>query len=424
MAELANLFRVRAAEHFDNVLKADTESAFLADAIDTRQEFLRGKGSVPRLPRRETIVTASAVDWSAGLRPGMFRWRSDRAGSETRRSKPFPKISQQKFPPAGRNFGVMNHLFQLRAGYFPFLGVGLLVNEPHLLDTVAGAEQQQAFAGQAIAARATGFLIVALDVLRQIVMNYEADVRLVDAHAKRDGRTHHARFVAEKGFLIGRTFAACQARVIGQRLHTVGGEFGRQALRRLARLGVNDPAFAGPYANVRKNLLVSAGLGRNAVGQVGAVETGDVTRGRTQMESFDDVLPHAFRGRGGERHHRHVREYFAQGGDLPVLRTEVVSPLADTMRLVNRELADVPFRQIIEEPGQHQPLGRDVEQPEFAAVQSAQPRTRPAGAERGIQERCRHARRLERVHLVLHQRNERRDDDGESGPHERGELKA
>ena len=163
--------------------------------------------------------------------------------------------------------------------------------------------------------------------------------------------------------------------MIRQRLHAVGGKFGRQALRRLARLDVNDSAFAGPRADVGKNLLISAGLGRDAVGQVRAVETGDVARGRTQVELFDDVLAHALRGRGGERHHRHVGEYFAQRGDLPVFRPEVVSPLADAMRLVNCELADVPFLQIVEKAGQHQPLGRDVEQPELAGMQPAQTRT-------------------------------------------------
>ena len=61
MAKLADFLRVRAAEDLDDVLEADAESAFLANAIDARQEFLRSEGSIPRLPRRETIVTATAI---------------------------------------------------------------------------------------------------------------------------------------------------------------------------------------------------------------------------------------------------------------------------------------------------------------------------------------------------------------------------
>ena len=95
------------------------------------------------------------------------------------------EISQQKFPPAGRDLGVVDHLLQLRAGDFAFLRVGFLVNEPHLLDAVTGAEQQQTFAGQAVAARAARFLIVALDILRQIVMNHEAHVRATPSPRRR-----------------------------------------------------------------------------------------------------------------------------------------------------------------------------------------------------------------------------------------------
>src|SRR5208283_4265335 len=55
MTEFADFFRVRAAQHLDNVLEADTEPAFLADAINAREEFLRGERAVPRLPRGEAV---------------------------------------------------------------------------------------------------------------------------------------------------------------------------------------------------------------------------------------------------------------------------------------------------------------------------------------------------------------------------------
>ena len=153
--------------------------------------------------RREAIVASGAIDRSAGLRPGVTGAAIATRRVGDRRSKFFPEISQQKLAPAGRDLGVMNHLLQLRAGDFAFLRVGFLVNEPHLLHAVAGAEQQQTFAGQAVAPRAAGFLVIAFDVFRQIVMNHEADVRLVDAHAERNGGADHARLVAEKRLLIG-----------------------------------------------------------------------------------------------------------------------------------------------------------------------------------------------------------------------------
>ena len=49
VAKFADLFRVRAAQHLDDVLEADAEPAFLADAINAREEFLRGKRAIPCL---------------------------------------------------------------------------------------------------------------------------------------------------------------------------------------------------------------------------------------------------------------------------------------------------------------------------------------------------------------------------------------
>ena len=92
------------------------------------------------------------------------------------------------------------------------------------------------------------------------------------------------------------------------------------------------------------------------------------------------------------------------------------------MRLVNREQADVPSQHVIEKAGQHEPLRRDVEQAELAVVQPTQPRTRLARRERRIQKRGRHARRLQRIHLVLHQRDERRDNNRQPRTHQRRQL--
>jgi hypothetical protein len=58
------------------------------------------------------------------------------------------------------------------------------------------------------------------------------------------------------------------------------------------------------------------------------------------------------------------------------------------------------------------------------------PRWRPRGgrgprrAERGVEKRGGDAAGLELVDLILHQRDERRDDDGEAGAREGGQLEA
>ena len=98
-------------------------------------------------------------------------------------------------------------------------------------------------------------------------------------------------------------------------------------------------------------------------------------------------------------------------------------PFADAMRFINRERRHVPRFQIIEKTRHQQALRRDVEQFEFAIVQTAQPPARFTCAQRRVEERGRHTRRRHRVHLVFHQRDQGRNDDGQTRANQRRELK-
>src|ERR1035438_7292599 len=99
----------------------------------------------------------------------------------------------------------------------------------------------------------------------------------------------------------------------------------------------------------------------------------------------DDVIAHATGGRGGERHERNAGEIFSQFRNLAVFRTEIMAPFADAMRLVNGDKLDVPFLQVAQKSRKNQALRCDVEQTEFAVVQTTQPFTAFARRERRIQ---------------------------------------
>ena len=54
---------------FDDVLDADAEAAFFADAIDAGEEFLGGDGAVPGFARGEAIVAGGAtLTWPSVMR--------------------------------------------------------------------------------------------------------------------------------------------------------------------------------------------------------------------------------------------------------------------------------------------------------------------------------------------------------------------
>ena len=158
------------------MIKSDTKTIFLADAKNAREKFLRRQRAIKCGARRKAVVTrAAAVS-------GKF----------------LPKIRQQFHAAASRTLGVVNHLLQLFTRNLAFLRIWFFVNENGLFHCIARTEKQNTFARQPVATRAAGLLIIAFNVFRQIVVNNEADVRFVDAHAERDGRADDADVVAQK----------------------------------------------------------------------------------------------------------------------------------------------------------------------------------------------------------------------------------
>ena len=382
------------------MVEADREAGLLADAVDAGQQLLRGDGAIERLARGEAVVARAAIVVGIG----------------------FGEIAQELGPSAHARLGVVDHLLELGARDLLFLLAGLLVNEELLLHHVAGAEEQDALARQSVAAGAAGFLVVALDILRQVVVDDEADVRLVDAHAEGDGGADHPHLVAQEQLLVPRALLRRQPRVIGPRRHAILRQVGRDPLRGLSRHAVDDAAVLRPLAQEVQQLVVGLLLGQHAIGEIRPVEAGDIGPRLLQLEVRDDVRADAVGRRGRERHEGDARQQGAQRGELAVFGAEIVAPFADAVRLVHRDQLHVPPRQVLEKAGEHQALRGHVEQPVLARVQPAQPFPRFVGRERRIQERGRDAGGLQRVHLVLHQRDQRRHHEGQPRAHQRRQL--
>ena len=139
------------------------------------------------------------------------------------------------------------------------------------------------------------------------------------------------------------------------------------------RMTVNDkrivlddiPQGACPVCGSRvykaEQLFVRTLLRQNAISEIGTIEAGDVTFRLAQTKLFEDVAPHAWSGSRGQRHHRRFRKQFAQLHKLAIFRSKVMSPLADAMRFVNRDLIDLPGFQIRQKAGEHQTLRCDIQ---------------------------------------------------------------
>ncbi len=99
-----------------------------------------------------------------------------------------------------------------------------------------------------------------------------------------------------------------------------------------------------------------------------------------------------------------------------------MAPFGDTVGLVDGDTGDVPSLQIFNPTGEHQPLGRDVEQLVLAAMKPAKTGARFLGAEGRVEKRRGNAAGLKRIDLVLHKGDERGNHDREAVAGERGEL--
>ena len=133
-------------------------------------------------------------------------------------------------------------------------------------------------------------------------------------------------------------------------------------------------------------------------------------------------------GRAGDD--RHAGKQVAQPPEVDVLGAKVVAPLRHAVRFVDGEQGDgggalaVEPAQALEEAVGHEPLGGHVEQVELAAVQAAEHAARFVGVERRVVEGGPHAGGEQGVDLVLHEADQRRDDDAHAGPHDGRDLEA
>ena len=252
-------------------------------------------------------------------------------------------------------------------------------------------------------------------------MDDETHVGLVDSHAEGVGGHHDARAAREPLLLPDRAFGVGQAAVVAGRGDAcVAQEFG-ELFAAVARAHVDDTA-AGHVAHHAKQLLVLVLVVPHGVGEVGPCERAaqDVRFGEAQ-------LPHDVAGDGGcgrcrERQHRHLGQPFAQFGDAQVGGAEVVAPLRDAVRLVDGQQRDPhPLHAQTERLG-HEPFGSHVEEFDIAVDAVVEHDVDLPHRKSRMDRRRVDAEPPEAVDLVLHQGDQRRDDDAQTFAQHRRHL--
>ena len=123
-----------------------------------------------------------------------------------------------------------------------------------------------------------------------------------------------------------------------------------------------------------------------------------------------DVIYHLRCGRSGECQDRDAGQQLADVGNFEVGRAEVVAPLRDAMRFVNGDKRYAHVAQLGLKQAAAQSFRRNVKQFDAAQDTVLKYAQDVVMLQSGINGLCSDANLPEVVHLILHQGNERRDD--------------
>ena len=175
-------------------------------------------------------------------------------------------------------------------------------------------------------------------------MEYVADVRLVDAHAKGDGGHHDGTGLCHEDLLVLQAHVRIQPCVIGQGGNAILLEQCRCAFGALPGKAVDNAALS-PVPLHKAQQLRCAGCARpHGEMNVGPIEAEGEHLWRPVEQLVADVPARLRIGRGREGRDRHFGKQRAQLGQPFVVGTKGRAPARDAVGLVN---GDERHRQIL-----------------------------------------------------------------------------
>ena len=226
----------------------------------------------------------------------------------------------------------------------------------------------------ALAAVATGtprFLIVTFEALGNVVVDDEAHVGLVDAHAEGDGGHDDVNLFHQELVLVFLAGLAVQSGMVRQRLDAVDSKGLGQFLHFLAAEAVHDARLVRVLLDVFDDVLDDI-LGFRAyfIVQVRAVERRLEDLRVHDFEVLHDVVLHLHRGCGSQGDDGQVvANGIDDGAQSAVFGPEVVAPFRDAVRLVDGDEGNLQRAQKFHGFVLGERLGRHIKQFGFAAFQ-------------------------------------------------------
>ena len=249
MGQLANSLVIRSAQNLHDI----THTKALINTVDSRQRFARIHESVVLFWRVETDVAVT-----------------------TRLLTPLAKIVQQHQTTTGLRLGKRPHRIELMPFDIQQLPGRFLFEATAQPCHISRIVKQHCFRRQAVTPGAAGFLVIGLDVARNIEMHHEAYVGFVDSHAKRHGRYDDLQVITLEFLLHFCTYSVFQPGMISpganaSALQTRGGIFYFSAT-----VTVDNTGLTALLLHVAHQLIERLKLLHQHVANVRAVKAADL----------------------------------------------------------------------------------------------------------------------------------------------------
>ncbi len=149
-----------------------------------------------------------------------------------------------------------------------------------------------------------------------------------------------------------------------------------------------------------------------------------VSNGFAHAQLLFDISEHAWRGGGGQGQDRNFRFQRAQNAEFRVVFAEIVAPLGNAVRFIDREQNDLLIFQPIDESFGLNSLGRKIKQVWARRAQIAKGVALVFGRLARMDAAGAQSQRFELAHLIFHERDERRHDDDQTVEEKRRKLVA
>ena len=243
-------------------------------------------------------------------------------------------------------------------------------------------------------------------------MNDKRHVGLVDSHAKGVGRHHNRLAVIEKILLIGGALFFNKSGVVSCGRISFLTQSIADVLHSFSGGTIDDSAFSGIFCENLIDLVHFLLWLAHTEKQILPVKPCLYRHRILQVQQCGNIRLDLLSRRGSERTaDRTNRQLFHKRHDVQIALPEILSPLGNTVCLIHRHHGNRNLCCQRKKMLRHQALRCSIQNPVLSVPHSDHRIGKLCGRDGTVEVRRRNPHLMQRLHLIFHQRDQRRNDD-------------